>query len=336
MSDVTLHSPAISRTTFLLGLLFLVSCACADVCSAQQKPLERSFAAGAAHRYRVRLIVRSELEGQRPVSTGSRTSIQPFTRAAEFTLSWRATQKIAGVMQDGSAGIEEALDEFEPAAARGEPTDEEAKKLGDALGAALARWTVPRTLRFRETPSGQMLGLGSDGVPALGESAPPLLTLWLLRALRPTATLPARPIVFGERWQEPRVAPLESWIDVQGAESGEWMDAPGGVEPAVRLHVVQQISGRLAPSAELPDAGPAQARFHGESLSSISLLNARLLSAERSAMREITRVLGAVSGLAQPPQFRARLAVQVQIEDCHDNPCLAFVAAPARGKRGPQ
>jgi hypothetical protein len=40
-------------------------------------------------------------------------------------------------------------------------------------------------------------------------------------------------------------------------------------------------------------------------------------------MREISRTLEAVPGLPDPQRFRAKLSVQVQIEDCNDNPCRA-------------
>ncbi len=291
--------------------------------SAQQLQLERSFSAGAAHVYRVRLTLRSELEGQRPVSVGAQAYAEPFARSAEVTLSWRATSRVAAVAEDGAALLEEVLDEFDAAQFRVAPGDDDAKKMSAALATAVEQWTSPRTLRYRETPAGQLINLPPEGVPALGENAPPLLTLWLLRALRPAVTLPGKPIVFGERWQEPRSARLDNWSNVRGIESGEWLDASGFVEPAIRLHIVQQISGSVAAGADMPEAGAAQARFHAESLTTLALLDGRVLSAERSAAREISRTLDAVPGLPDPPRFRARLSVQVHIEDCKDNPCRA-------------
>ncbi len=290
---------------------------------AQERQLDRSFSVGAPHVYRVRLTVRSDLEGQRPVTMGAKTYIEPFSRLAEVTLSWRATSRVASVAEDGAAAVEEVLSEFDAPQFRVEPAGDDAQKLSAALAEAVQRWTVPRTLHYRETPAGQLLALPPEGVPALGENTPPLLTLWLLRALRPTVTLPGKQIIFGERWQEPRSAKLDNWTNVRGIESGEWLDATGSGEPAVRLHIVQQISGVVAAGADMPEAGDAQARFHAESLTTLALLDGRVLSAERSAMREISRTLDAVPGLPDPPRFRVRLSVQVQIEDCKDNPCLA-------------
>jgi hypothetical protein len=303
-------------------LLVACSLSCAAV-HAQERQLERTFSVGAAHTYRVRLTLRSEVEGQRPVPIGAKTYVEPFSRSAEVTLSWRAMSRVTSIADDGTAALEEALDEFDAPHFRSEPADDDAKKLLAALADTLAPWSVPRTLRYRETSAGQLIALPPEGVPALGENAPPLLTLWLLRALRPAVTLPGKPIIFGERWQEPRAAKLENWSDIRGIESGEWFDASGSVEPAVRLHVVQQISGVVAAGADLPEAGVAQARFHAESLTTLALLEGRVLAAERSALREISRTLEAVPGLPDPQRFRARLSVQVQIEDCNNNPCRA-------------
>jgi len=303
---------------------FILACVlfCA-VLPAQQRQLERSFSVGAAHVYRVRLTLRSELEGHRPVSTGAQAYVEPFSRSAEVTFFWRATSRVTAIADDGVALLEEVLDEFDAAQFRVAPADDDAKKMSAALADAVKNWSVPRTLRYRETPAGQLIALPPEGVPALGENAPPLLTLWLLRALRPAVTLPGKSIVFGERWQEPRAAKLDNWSNVRGIESGEWLDASGSVEPAVRLHIVQQISGQVAAGADMPEAGAAQALFHAESLTTLALLDGRVFSAERSAVREISRTLDAVPGLPDPPRFRARLSVQVQIEDCKDNACLA-------------
>ncbi|MCL5289149.1 MAG: hypothetical protein M1453_14285 [Acidobacteria bacterium] len=308
-------------------ILFAVICVSlfAEIASAQQRQLERSFSVGAAHVYRVRLTLRSELDGQRPVPSGAQAYVEPFSRSAEVTFSWRATSRVAAVAEDGAALLEEVLDEFAAAQFRAAPADDDARKMSAALADAVKNWSFPRTLRYRETPAGQLIALPPEGVPALGENAPPLLTLWLLRALRPAVTLPGKPIVFGERWQEPRSAKLDNWSDVRGVESGEWLDASSSAEPAVRLHIVQQISGSVAGGADMPEAGAAQARFHAESLTTLALLDGRVLAAERSAVREISRTLDAVAGLPDPPRFRARLSVQVQIEDCKDNPCRASV-----------
>jgi hypothetical protein len=90
----------------------------------------------------------------------------------------------------------------------------------------------------------------------------------------------------------------------------------------VNLHTTQQISGRVPPrDATGQDALPeAQGRFHAESVTSLVHAGAPLYggyghlhSANRSAIREVTQMVGPVPGLKHPPRFRSRTSVQVQI-----------------------
>src|SRR5712692_1290053 len=310
------------RFSSRLGVAALVS-ALALPLAAQDRPLERSFTVGAVSRYRITLRVRTALEGQQPVPIGAKTYVKPFSRAAEGQLSWRATRQVVAVGADGTAQIEEKLDEFDEQMAGSGDDDEEAAKLLNALRATLQSWETGRTLAYREGRTGQLTGLKPESVPAIGEAAPPLLTLWLLRALRPAAALPVAPLRLGEQWQEPRTALLPNWTDVRGTESGEWLEGPGAVEPAVRLHVVQQLFGTVVAGEEKPPEGTAQARFYGESLSTLALDDGRLLAAMRSAKREVTWTLAPVEGLSERPQFRATLSVEVQIESCNEDQCLA-------------
>ncbi len=320
------------RFSSRLGVAALVG-ALALPLAGQDRPLARSFTAGAVLRYRITLRVRTALEGQQPVQIGAKTYVKPFSRAAEGQLSWRATRQVVAVGADGTAQIEEKLDEFDEQMARNGEDDEEAAKLLNALRATLRGWETRRTLAYRESRTGQLAGLKPESVPAIGEAAPPLLTLWLLRALRPAAALPATPLRLGEQWQEPRTALLLNWMDVRGTESGEWLEVPGAVEPAVRLHVVQQLLGTVVAGEEKPPEGAAQARFHGESLSTLALDDGRLLAATRSAKREVTWTLAPVEGLSERPQFRATLSVEVQIESCNEEQCLASGARSALRQR---
>jgi len=295
---------------------------------AQEKPLERSFLAGMSASYRIQLLVRSEIQGQQPVQIGAKTYVKPFSREAHGRLSWRATKHVISVRADGTADIEEVLDEAESAQAGGSSADEETEKLVKAVRDALEQWGVMRALRYHETRTGQLTDLTVDGAPPLEEPSPPVLTLWLLRALRPGVALPAAPIRFGELWNEPRTAQLPHWADVRGSEAGGWLAATGFAEPTARLHVVQQLSGTVTSGAEKPPEGTAQARFHAESVNTVSLGDGRLMAATRSATREITWTLAQVNGLRQRPEFRGRLSVEVQIEACNDSPCLS--AKPGR------
>ncbi len=302
----------------------------APLAFAQEKPPERSFSAGDSASYRIKLTVRSELAGQRPESIGAKTYVRPFSRAVENELSWTAARRVLAVNADGTAEIEESLGDFASVADTSASADEETARLAKVLREALASWGAPRALRYRETRSGHLLELKADGAPLLGEASPALLTLWLLRALRPTVALPVR---LGEPWQGPRTAQLPNWAEVRGAENGEWLAAREASEPAVRLHMVQQLSGIVVSGTEKPPEGSAQGRFHGESLNTVSLGNARLLAATRSAMREIIWTLAPIEGLPERPQFSGRLAVQVQIEACNGDPCLSTEPPAGRSRQ---
>jgi hypothetical protein len=308
------------------ALLLAGLAAAPGMARAQERPLERAFVAGDARRYRVELVVRTELEGQQPVRIGVKGYAEPFARFAEARLVWRVARRIVSV-EPGGAQIEETLEDFRRAGMRvsGE-ADPEWRKVSTALEEGLRKWAEPRALRYRETPAGSASSVPAEGAPALGEGVPLLVTLWLLRALRPAVALPARPIRFGERWQEPRAVELPGWNETQGQESGEWLAVPDFAEPAARLHVVQQISGNtdaasqpLAGGANAPVVESVAGRFHGESLATISLTDGRLIAATRSASRETVWTLARPAGFEQPPRFRGRLSVQVRIEECVDD-----------------
>jgi len=304
----------------------------------QQNPVVRDFAVGTASRYRIQLKARSEVEGSRPVQIGVKTYVAPFSRSAEGQLSWQASRRVLSVAGDGSAEIEEILEDFqgvEVGEKASDEKDDESKKLLRVVSEALAHWRDKHTLRYRETREGQLLNLTPEGVPALGEELPRLLSLWLLRALRPAVALPATPPRLGDSWQEPRTAQLPNWADVRGSESGEWLPALAAAEPAMRLHIVQQLSGAVVSGAEKPPEGTAYALFHGESLNTLSLGDGRLLSATRSATRELTWTLAPVEGLRERPQFRGRVSVEVEIEACDDTSCPTSDSDPPAVRKRP-
>ena len=310
--------------------------AAALLCDAQDRPLTRLFVPGSNTSYRVRLRIRSELVGQRTEKIGAVAYAVPFTEAVELALSWRATRHVES-FAEGFAQVEESLDGFAAVETIGEPpASEQAARLGEALHNALQRWAVARRLRYRESFTGNVSELSADGAPSLDEPAPALLTLWLLRALRPLANLPQRPLRLGDHWQEPRAIQLERWSEVSAVESGEWLEAPPGETATVRLHIVQQISGRIPPLFAQTDTDKertnppptgneveSEGRFHGESLSTLSLQDGGLLRAIRSASRERTDLLAPVPGLPDRPRFRATLSVQVEIEGCDEASCVS-------------
>jgi hypothetical protein len=226
---------------------------------------------------------------------------------------------VISVSADG-AEIEEMLQNF--AATPTEiPAGPESARMAQAVNDALAGWSQDRTIRYRETPSGATLAVPAEGAPPLDEQAPRVLTAWLLRALRPVAVLPARPVLLNDHWQDARSVTLPNWSGANGWESGQWLAAASGSKLMVRLDDVQQISASVTAGAEKPPEGAADASFRGESLSTIALEDGRLVGATRSAARNIVWTLTPTAGLTDAPRFSSRLAVEIEIENCDDTVC---------------
>jgi hypothetical protein len=299
----------------VLVLLFL-ACACWPLARSQQPdaPLRHTFRAGDVQRYRVELTVRTAADGQRPRTVGRQTFAEQFSESSSGSVSWRATRRVLTVQEDGSAEIEEILDEFSQATASGQ--------LKDELQAALREWSEgwPLILRYREAASGQIAGLSASAGPVLDED-PALLTLWLRRALRPSTALPSRPPRVGETWSEGRRIRLPPWNNLMGSEEFAWLEAP--VLPSatrlINLHVVQRISSLV--SGRPMEGSHWPGRFHSESLSTLVHAGAplhggygALHSATRSGTRETTHVGEKIPTLADLPVFRARTAAEVRIQ----------------------
>ena len=291
---------------------------------AQVGPIIRTFQQRNISTFRVNLRIRTEIEGQKPNPIGTKMFFQPISTWLEQNISWQSTRTVTSIDADGSAEVEEKLSNF---SANTTTSDEsaETKKLQADLESALEKWLAPKTLQYRETRSGQISRLTTDSVPPFDESSPRVLTAWLLRALRPTAALPARPLNLGEHWQEPRVVQFAEWTATTGSEAGEWLAPPAGVrqrgEPTVKLQTTQEITGIVAGGAEKPAEGSASAHFHAESLNTLALDDLRLMSASRSATRDILWTLAPVEGLEKPPEYRGRLFVEISIQVCDETPC---------------
>jgi hypothetical protein len=306
----------------------------------QQSPLRRTFTAGEARRYRIRLIVRSELEGPDTVKIGAVTYVKTVLHAAEARLAWTVSESVTRSGENGAAEIREQQEVFEPLEILQEPAtdDAQAARLAAALRETLSKWASRRSIDFQVAASGAATGIPADAAPQLDESPPPFLTLWLLHALRPTAALPERPVRAGDVWQDPRTIRVAGWTDVRAGETGEWLEGiplPGN-RAALRLHVTQEISGRIddpaasaasasgaADSRKKPPAPQKTERFFAESLSTIALEDGSVVAASRSARKEIIQMLAPVTGMAEPPRFRATLSVQVEIENCVEARCDA-------------
>ena len=321
----------IITTIFIIAIAFYVTAARAQSTSALYNHRAKSVT-----NFRVDLRARIESEIQKPSPIGSKMYLQPISNWLEQDLSWQATRTAISVSQDGSAEIEEKLSNFSEKVSASDDTDDNKKLLAD-LESAFSTWSAPKTLKYRETRAGQISGLTPESAPPIGESAPRVLTAWLLRALRPTAALPAHPLALGEHWQEPRVVQFTEWTGTSGSESGEWLAIPAGIrqrgEPTVKLQTTQEIAGTISGGAEKPAEGSATARFHAESLSTLALDDLRLVSAARSAARDILWTLAPVEGLEKPPQYRGRLFVEVSIQVCDETPCSMASSNSGSGNR---
>ena len=304
----------------------------------QSQPTLRNFQQNKISSFRTTLRIRTEIEGQNPASIGAKTFLQPISTWLEQNVSWQTTRKIISINPDKSAEIEEQLSNFASATATSEASeDSETKKLATDAESALNKWATPKTLRFYESTSGQISGLTADSAPPIDESAPRVLTAWLLRALRPTTALPARQLTLGEHWQEPRAVQFAEWTAITASESGEWLAPPPGIrqrgEPTIKLQTTQEITGTVASGVEKPAEGNAIAHFHAELLSTLALDDLRLMSASRTATRDILWTLAPVEGLEKPPQYRGRLFVEISIQVCDETPCPMASSIPGSGNR---
>jgi hypothetical protein len=303
---------------------------------AQSHPSLHTFKQKNISTFRINFRIRTEIEGQKPNPIGTKTFLQPISGWLEQNISWQATRAITGVNSDGSAEIEEKLSNF---SATTKTSDEsaEAKRIQSDVESTLNKWLAPKTLQYHETPSGQISKLTPESAPPVDESSPRVLTAWLLRALRPTTALPARPLNLGEHWQEPRVVQFSEWTSTTGSEAGEWLAPPAGVrqrgEPTIRLQTTQEITGTVTGGAEKPSEGSATAHFHAESLSTLTFDDLRLMSASRSASRDILWTLAPVEGLEKPPRYRGRLFVDISIQVCDETPCTIPNGAAGSGSR---
>jgi len=301
------------------------------------KILRRTFHPGDLWRYRVRLTLRSELEDlERAEPSASAKNVQ---QSAEVKLDWIVTERVVSVTPDGAARIQEQLEKFGTIehSQESEAEDAEAVKPAATLDRTVTDWAHSHTFEFQVKPNGLTSEIPAEGAPKLEESGRPLLTLWMNHALRPQATLPARPVRPGESWQEPRRVHIAEWTTVQASEKDEWLDAPDREHAAVRLHVVQEISGRVLENragtsaragekeeGETPSRGGSKTEaFIGESLSTLALDDGRVLAATRSARRESSQELPPAAGTTQPRRSRAILSVKVEIEPCVEKECEA-------------
>ena len=158
-----------------------------------------------------------------------------------------------------------------------------------------------------------------NALPPLAETAPPLLSLWLKRAVRPNVIFPQLPFEMGATSQHSFQPAGHLLKNARGSETTEWLDAQGET-PAATLHVVQQLVWSATPPATAVriESHESQTQkdesFFADSVSTVSLQDGSLLRANRSASRTTSRHVDPVPGFSQPPEFSSKLTVTVTIE----------------------
>ena len=282
---------------------------------AQEKPLVRTFASGSEERYQVTAAIRIEMHGVSTEKIGEKTYVNPFTHEAAGQLSWRSLRRISSIAPDNTATIEESLDEFHASCSQPAEGATADVALQNSVQELCARWQNLSRMTYQEENHGQFHGL-PDAANQLAGPDSPFVSLWLRRALRPSVVLPNTPIHFG--------SPTSHLSGVSAAESGkpagsetvEWME--GRADPSsIILHVTQNLSwiekSRHSASQSNSTLPPAKITFYADALNTVSLLDASLLIASRSASYETRQILDPVPGLPDPPEFGSKLTITVTI-----------------------
>jgi hypothetical protein len=299
--------------------IFIAS-AVPQLSSAQQQPLARHFVAGAEERYQVTLDVKAESHSVTTETVAAQTYVTPVVSSAEVSVRWLATRRILSVMSDGSAQIEEVAIR---GTARCEPQTTSGEKSEAALLASLREfcdaWLREPAARYSESIRGLLQESKESQLPALGESSPPFLALWLRRAARPDVIFPPLPFAVGATANQSFQPAANLLKGARGSESIDWLDAPGET-PAAMLHVVQQLTWKsqfLQPATDSDAQLSPRDRdesFFADSLTTLSLLDGSVLRANRVASRSVIRNFDAIPGLPTPPDFSSKLTVRIVME----------------------
>src|ERR1700739_3498497 len=219
---------------------------------AQQRPLTRHFVASSEERYQVILSLKAESHSVTTETVAARTYVTPVIRAAEVSLRWREKRKILSFQEDGSATIEETLAPANQQCEDALPSETTDASLQSSLKAFCTSWLKAGIIRYTENKSGALRDVSpsdsENSLPPLAETAPPLLSLWLKRAVRPNAIFPQLPFEIGATSQQSFQPASNLLKNARGSETTEGV-SPEGETPAARLHVVQQLVWSAAPPA---------------------------------------------------------------------------------------
>ena len=267
------------------------------------------------------LSLKAESHSVTTETVAAQTYVTPVVHAAEVSLHWRAERKILSVQDDGSATIEETLVPASQQCEDALSSEKTDAALQSSLNAFCTSWLKAGTIRYTENKSGALRDVSpsasENALPPLAETAPPFLSLWLKRAVRPNAIFPQLSFEIGATSQQSFQPASNQLKNARGSETTEWLDAEGET-PAARLHVVQQLVWSSAPPAVRVESRESQTQkdesFFADSISTVSLQDGSLLQANRSASRTTSRHLDPVPGLPRPPEFSSKLTLTITIE----------------------
>jgi hypothetical protein len=288
--------------------------------AAQGQPLARHFVAGTEERYQVSLEIKTEIHSVLTETRGGTTYVTPRVASADLQLRWHAARRILSVETDGLAQIEEQLAPVSGACADSivDNTNADPAFKKSLIDFCLAWWKESMA-RYSESPRGNQKESTAQTTVTLGESAPPLLAMWLRRAARTSVILPETPFEVGASKQNALQPSSQFMPDANGSETTEWLEAPGET-PAATLHVLQQLSWKSAAdpaAASQPNIALLPLRtetFFADSLTTLSLVDASIIRAMRTASRTTVHPVDPVPGLPNPPDFSNKLTLTVTIE----------------------
>jgi len=288
---------------------------------AQAKPIGRVFTAESEDRYEVSVSLKAQTQTVSTETVASKTYVMPVVHSAQVQLTWNARRRILSTAPDGAAEIEETVTPTHPCEQVAQPRETADARLLESLSSLCAALALPISIRYTEDTKGaqhesEVSQLHLD----FGESQPPLLVLWLRRAVRPSVVFPALAFAAGASATQLLRPSGELWKDAQGSESTEWLEAQSDT-PAASLHVVQQLAWRppVQPASATnvaKDGGtaPRHESFFADSITTLSLLDGSVVRATRSASRTTSHRIEPFAGLPESPEFSSRLSISVTIE----------------------
>lgn len=267
------------------------------------------------------LEVKAESHSVTTEAVAAQTYVTPVVHSAALRIVWQANRRVLDVQAGDSATLEEELVPASPACVELRQSAEQSDAdLQASLRPLCSFWNAHSVIRYLENSKGlQVRQDSSDPLAPLGENAPPLLALWLRRAVRPAVIFPDQNFELGIKSQR-SFRPSEQLLrDARGSETTEWLDAQSEA-PSATLHVLQELSWNAPAALQSANAGrnmdsqPKEESFFSDSLTTLSLQDASLLRASRTASRSTSRHIAPVAGLPEPPDFSTKLTLVVTIE----------------------